>query len=108
MVWTQKVAALEVLYFAMGRTGWVSCKRGSLGEKIIGAQRTINMRRGSWSLLFSGFPSLPGLAASPLWGFRKHPGSPILSLLPTRFTFGTTVTGLFELLPFFVTKILYH
>lgn len=33
MVWTKKVAALELLYFAMGQTGWISCKRGSLGEK---------------------------------------------------------------------------
>ena len=63
MVWTQKVADLELLYFAMGWTGWVRCKRGSLGEKIIGTQRKINMRRRSWSLLFSRFPSLPCLAA---------------------------------------------
>ena len=41
MVWTKKVAALELLYFAMRWTGWVSCKRGRLGEKIIGTQRKI-------------------------------------------------------------------
>ena len=66
MVWTKKVAALELLYFAMRWTGWVSCKRGRLGEKIIGTQRKIKWEEGP------GHSCFPGSRPFPAW-LCSHP-----------------------------------
>lgn len=54
--------------FAVGQTGWISCNRGSLGEKNIKEHKRENKheKKGPGHLL-SRFPSLPRLAAfSPL------------------------------------------